>query len=89
MSARRNITVQVLPVSNGAHASVLGNFIVLHLEDGSDVGYVEQGNGDLYAEGADATRYVQVFAGLRAEALSPVESVKFIDAVLTKGKSWD
>lgn len=41
MSRRKNITVQVVPGKVGAHAGLLGAFIIARLDGGSDIVYLE------------------------------------------------
>ncbi len=78
---RHNITIQVVPFDGGAHASVLGSFIVLSF-DTEPVAYIEQAAGDLFVEGPLAAVYQTMFNGLRAQALSPGMSVDLIRSAL-------
>ena len=74
----RNVTIQVLPFSVGAFAEALGAFIVLDFAEGPPIAYAELTAGDLYAEGADAERFIQHFDALKTAALPPPLSVNLI-----------
>lgn len=87
LAQRYSITIQVVPFEAGAHASVLSNFSLLHFDGGDLVGYTELPDGDLFAEGPDALRYFGMFNDLRAQALSPAESLKMIERVLAQGSA--
>ncbi len=79
-----NITIQVLPFSVGAHMAMLGPFVLLsfHEQGDADVVYLETDTSSLYLEEAqEIGRYGEVFDHLRATALSPRESIAFLDAV--------
>ncbi len=82
MANRHNVTIQVAPFSGGAHASILGSFVVLRFSDGPPIAYIEQAGGDLIAEGPQAATYETMIHGLRAQALSPVQSVELIRSAL-------
>lgn len=82
MAERHNVTIQVLPFEGGAHASVLGSFIVLSFADGPAIAYIEQAAGDLFAEGPQGAVYETMFNGLRAQALSPGMSADLIRSAL-------
>jgi transcriptional regulator with XRE-family HTH domain len=72
-----NVTIQVLPFSNGAHAGMDGEFTLLRYRDPADpdVVFIENTGGDAYLDDADVTRrYVAIFDHLRAAALDPAES---------------
>jgi hypothetical protein len=70
------VTLQVLPFSNGAHASMDGSFTVLSFPNDTDpqVAYIEYQTGSLYLERREEVgRYTLVFDHLRAAAL-PVDA---------------
>jgi transcriptional regulator with XRE-family HTH domain len=74
-----NVTVQVVPLEAGAHPGMDSAFSLLHLEEVSDVVYVEGLIGDFYLQNAnDLARYHRAFDQLRAIALSPDETRKRI-----------
>jgi hypothetical protein len=81
MSERREVTVQVLPFSSGAHAGHAGPFSILEFPERTDseVAYVESGAGIIYLEKEREVRSrSEAFDRLRAAALSPGESVTLI-----------
>jgi transcriptional regulator with XRE-family HTH domain len=81
MSGRREVTVQVLPFSSGAHAGHGGPFSILEFPERTDseVAYVESGAGIIYLEKEREVRSrSEAFDRLRAAALSPGESVTLI-----------
>jgi transcriptional regulator with XRE-family HTH domain len=79
-SRMRNITIQILPFSGGAYAGMAGSFAILEFTDAPSVVYAEALAGDIYQEADDVRRYVAVFESLRAAALSPLESIRMIEA---------
>jgi transcriptional regulator with XRE-family HTH domain len=77
-----NITLQVIPFDAGAHPALDSAFEILHLEEVSDVVYVEGLLGHFFLQSeTDLTRYRRAFDQLRAVALSPRASEKLIRAV--------
>ncbi|MFJ5221837.1 helix-turn-helix domain-containing protein [Streptomyces sp. NPDC088400] len=77
MSGKPNVTVQVLPFSRGAHASMFGPYVVLGFpEDGAlDVVLADNPTGSMWLEReAEVTRYQDLFDAARTSALSPTES---------------
>jgi len=81
VSARPNVTVQVLPFVVGAHAGLDGTFAILEYEElaDPDVVFAENAAGGLFLEKDDELRrYKFIFDRLQATALPPAESVEFI-----------
>jgi transcriptional regulator with XRE-family HTH domain len=71
-----NITLQVMPFSGGAHASMDGSFSILGFPDPADpnIVYIEYQTGALYLEKREEVdRYKLIFDHLRAQAL-PVDA---------------
>jgi transcriptional regulator with XRE-family HTH domain len=80
-AALANVTLQVLPYSAGQHAGLDGEFTVISFADrnDTDVVYIEHTTSDLYLEDDDSIqRYSLMFDHLRAAALSPPNSLKFL-----------
>lgn len=78
-----NITLQVLPLSVGAHAGVDGSLLLMSFPEASDpdLAYVEGYMGSVFLEKADdLARCTLAFDHLRATALSPDDSVAMIMA---------
>jgi transcriptional regulator with XRE-family HTH domain len=81
---KTSTTLQVLPFSTGAHIAMLGAFVVLSFPEPGDpdVVYLETDTSSLYLEQPEQiARYGTIFDHLRATALSPRQSLDFIDAV--------
>jgi hypothetical protein len=89
VSARPNVTVQVLPYEVGAHPAVESNFTILELPDPTPgVVFVEGLIGSIYLERADDfARYQNIFRKLRSIALSPQGSRDLINKLLRDYKS--
>jgi transcriptional regulator with XRE-family HTH domain len=84
LSELSTVSVQVLPNDAGAHPSMDGAFIILTFPENEDpsVLYVEHINGSLQIEKPEEVAEARlVFDRLRSEALSPSDSVAFIERV--------
>ncbi|QFQ97683.1 helix-turn-helix domain-containing protein [Streptomyces phaeolivaceus] len=81
MSERRNITVQVLPFSKGAHAAAVGSFAVLRGPTPElDVVYVDLLAGGLFMEKPqELDRYRLAFQYLSANAIDMESSAALIN----------
>jgi transcriptional regulator with XRE-family HTH domain len=86
-----NVTLQVLPFSQGAHPALDGPFGILEFPGGGPglmdpgVVYIESPAGNIYLEKDRQVRlWAEVFDQLRAQALSPDESREFINTVGTE-----
>jgi hypothetical protein len=80
-SQQPNVTLQVLPLSSGVHPALNGPFCILEFPErgDQDVVYTEGVSGHAYLErDAEVRSCVEVFDLLRAAALSPADTVKFI-----------
>ncbi|RJL31272.1 helix-turn-helix domain-containing protein [Bailinhaonella thermotolerans] len=78
-----NITIQVLPFTAGAHASMEGDFSIMQFPDpdDADVVYLEQATSGLALEDPDdVRRYTLMFGQLAGIALSPERSAELIQA---------
>jgi transcriptional regulator with XRE-family HTH domain len=86
-----NVTIQVVPLTVGAHAGVGGSFSVLRLraKDAKDVLYVDGpfpvGNS-FYEQPDHLHSAKQVLARLRAEALPPHDSIALIRSITRRKK---
>jgi transcriptional regulator with XRE-family HTH domain len=81
MAARPNITMQVLPLSAGAHPGTTGEFTILAFPDlvAPDVVYLENMTSDVYIEReGEVYRYGLAFDRLRELALSSQKSAELI-----------
>ncbi|MGH3759921.1 helix-turn-helix domain-containing protein [Actinophytocola sp.] len=76
------VTIQVLPNEFGVHAGMDGAFTILDFPNDEDpsVMYVEYPTGSLHAEKPEEVQEAKlVYNRLRSEALSPQDSVAFIE----------
>jgi transcriptional regulator with XRE-family HTH domain len=77
-----NVTVQILPLEQGAHPGMDSAFTLLQLEEVTDVVYVEGLIGSFFLQSTnDLARYRRAFDQLRAIALSPRDSRDRITAI--------
>ena len=84
LSHRPNITIQVLPFSEGWHPGTTGSFSILEFPEGvhSPVAYVVSQAGDVYLERDDDMRRVTLtYTHLQTAALSQAKSRDLIAAV--------
>lgn len=80
-----HITLQVIPYATGAHPGMPGSFVLMDFPEAVDpsVVYIDSMVGDLFLEAEeDIRRYSQIFDHLRAQALSPNDSVALIGALV-------
>jgi uncharacterized protein DUF5753/helix-turn-helix protein len=77
----RHVSIQVVPFDRGGHAAAGGSFTVLRFSEPEvpDVVYLEQLTSALYLDKReDVDHYMEVMNHLSTEALTPVESMRFI-----------
>jgi transcriptional regulator with XRE-family HTH domain len=80
-AVQSTVTLQILPLTVGAHAGMSGTFTIYGFSapTDSDVVYLEHARGDLYLESEEEIRaYSLTFARLSASALSRDESAEFL-----------
>ncbi|MDP9792467.1 transcriptional regulator with XRE-family HTH domain [Catenuloplanes nepalensis] len=77
---QRNIELQVLPFTTGAHLAESGPFALLAFGAGEPgLGYLETPGGEMFVEKPEEIQHLHdVFAQLRHLALPPTESLGFI-----------
>ncbi|MEU1704444.1 helix-turn-helix transcriptional regulator [Streptomyces sp. NPDC005706] len=81
--ALRNVEVQIMPLDREDNAAVDGPFTVLHREDGEQVAYLEaQGRSTIVTEPTEVRGIVARYGIIRAQALTPRESLAFIEKSL-------
>lgn len=76
-----HVTLQVIPYDAGGHPGMAGAFAILRFGEppSGDVVYIESQAGNLFLESdADISRFTAIFETLRAQAMSPEDSVSFI-----------
>ncbi|NJC70289.1 helix-turn-helix domain-containing protein [Planosporangium thailandense] len=79
-----NVTVQVLPFSEGAHPGTLGSIAILEFPEDvhSPVAYIETYAGDVYLESdADLRRVTLTYTHMHCAALSPSKSRELIAGI--------
>ncbi|WSQ15555.1 helix-turn-helix transcriptional regulator [Streptomyces sp. NBC_01231] len=83
ISALRHVEIQVMPTECEDHAGLAGPMRVLKLRDGKTLGHTE---GQLYSRVISDPKEVQIlemrYGMIRAQALSPRESLAFIEKVM-------
>jgi transcriptional regulator with XRE-family HTH domain len=83
-AASPNVTMQVVPFEAGAHPGLDNTFMLLEFDSSvqSPVVFVENLAGNFYLErDAEIQRYREALEHLRACALSPANSVKYIEEI--------
>ncbi|HEX5566385.1 MAG TPA: helix-turn-helix transcriptional regulator [Streptomyces sp.] len=79
----RHVEIQVMPTDREAHAGMGGQLHVLKLQDGTAVGYSEaQLNTRLVSDPREVQLLEMRYGIIRAQALSPRESLAFIEKLL-------
>ena len=82
VGAYRNVEIQVMPLNREDNAGVDGPFVVLH-RDGDQVAYLEaQGRSTLVTERTEVRGIMSRYGIIRAQALTPCESLAFIEKLL-------
>ena len=87
---RPHITIQVLPFHAGAHAGIDGPFAIMRFPEVNDpdMVYLEHTSRDIYLDDpASVKLYAGIFHHLRASALKPDDSVKFLEAAAEELKA--
>ena len=77
-----HVTLQVIPFARGGHAGASGSFSILRFEeqDLPDVVYIEQLTSAVYLDQRpDVEHYLEVVDQLSGEALTPAETMRFIE----------
>ncbi len=83
IGARRNVEIQVMPTDREDHAGTGGPFLLLEPKGQQLVAYAEvQGEGGVITDRTKVYRIKERYGILRAQALSPRESLKLIEKVL-------
>jgi transcriptional regulator with XRE-family HTH domain len=85
MARLRHVTIQVVPFDRGGHAAAGGSFTVLRFSEQEvpDVVYLEQLTSALYLDKRDdVDHYMEVMNHLSTEAMTPVQTVKFITELI-------
>ncbi|CAL9554336.1 hypothetical protein SUDANB15_04476 [Streptomyces sp. enrichment culture] len=79
----RNVEMQVMPTERDEHAGLGGAFTLIHLEEQRRMGYMEvQEASILYTAPKKVSPLEATYGVLRAQALTPRESLTFIEKLL-------
>lgn len=81
-SSLPNLTVQVLPFSEGGHAALSGSFTLIQLEAGEWVACVELQTGDKFEDGVEVEDYQAVFSDLVALSHAPARTLDLIRSIV-------
>ncbi|KAF4405429.1 helix-turn-helix domain-containing protein [Streptomyces lycii] len=80
---QRNVEIQVMPTTREEHAGLAGSFTLLHLGDQRRMAYMEvQDESALHSEPKKVSALEATYGVLRAQALTPRESLAFIEKLL-------
>ncbi|MEU2601989.1 helix-turn-helix transcriptional regulator [Streptomyces hirsutus] len=80
---RRNVEIQVMPTDVAEHCGLAGPFTLIETRDGRRMAYVEvQRTSRLHTERAEVRDAEEQYGILRAQALTPCESMTFIEGLL-------
>ncbi|MGW5212061.1 helix-turn-helix domain-containing protein [Streptomyces sp. NPDC004051] len=83
MGENPNLEIQVMPTRTMDHAGADGPFTLMTPHGGEQVAYVEsQGNGRVISDRETVRGFAVRYGILRAQALSPVESLRHIEKLL-------
>ncbi|MCD2463540.1 helix-turn-helix domain-containing protein [Streptomyces sp. MBT42] len=80
---RRNVEVQVMPTEREEHAGLAGPFTLIETKDGRRIAYVEVlKDSRLYTERKAVREVEEQYGLLRAQALTPRESLTVVEKLL-------
>ncbi|MHB9857985.1 DUF5753 domain-containing protein [Streptomyces sp. YIM S03343] len=79
----RNVEMQVMPTRRHQHAGLGGAFTLIHLQEERRIAYMEvQEASILYTEPKKVSPLEATYGVLRAQALTPTESLTFVEKLL-------
>ncbi|MHC3390457.1 helix-turn-helix domain-containing protein [Streptomyces lavendulocolor] len=85
VTTRNHVTLQVMPTQRSAHAGLMGPLKLLSTREGRNLGYTEgQGGDTLISKPEEVNQLIDLFGALRAQALTPWESVELIERMAAK-----
>ncbi|WP_073952461.1 helix-turn-helix domain-containing protein [Streptomyces kebangsaanensis] len=80
---RRNVEIQVMPIEREEHAALEGPFTLIETLEGQRIAYVEAyKDSRLHTERESVREIVEQYGILRAQALTPRESMAFVEKLL-------
>ncbi|MDI3419451.1 helix-turn-helix domain-containing protein [Streptomyces luteolus] len=83
VAQKRNVEVQIMPLDRGEHAGLAGPFTLMETGDGRRIAYAEvQSDSRLYTERCRVRELEATYGVLRAQAITPEESLCLIERLL-------
>jgi transcriptional regulator with XRE-family HTH domain len=83
MAEKRNVVIQVMPLSRQEHAGLAGAFTLMEVKDGRRIAYTEvQGDSRVHTERRKVRELERTYGILRAQAHTPTESLTLIEKLL-------
>jgi transcriptional regulator with XRE-family HTH domain len=80
---RRNVEIQVMPIEREEHAGLEGPFTLIETQEGQRIAYVEAyKDSRLYTERRSVREIEEQYGILRAQALTPRESLALVEKLL-------
>ncbi|MFI1069890.1 helix-turn-helix domain-containing protein [Streptomyces puniciscabiei] len=83
MGEKRNVEIQAMPNSRQEHAGLGGPFTLMEVKEGRRIAYTEvQGDSHVHTERTKVRELERAYGTLRAQALTPAESLSLIEKLL-------
>ncbi|MFD5252042.1 helix-turn-helix domain-containing protein [Streptomyces bobili] len=83
IAEKRNVVIQVMPLSRQEHAGLAGPFTLMEVKDGRRIAYTEvQGDSRVQTERHKVRQLERTYGILRAQAHTPTESLALIEKLL-------
>ncbi|MDQ0934916.1 helix-turn-helix domain-containing protein [Streptomyces turgidiscabies] len=83
MAEKRNVVIQVMPLSRQEHAGLAGPFTLMEAKDGRRIAYTEvQSDSHVHTERRKVRELERTYGILRAQAHTPTESLALIEKLL-------
>ncbi|MEI5524400.1 helix-turn-helix transcriptional regulator [Streptomyces brasiliscabiei] len=83
IAEKRNVVIQVMPLSRQEHAGLAGPFTLMEAKDGRRIAYTEvQGDSRVHTERRKVRELERTYGILRAQAHTPTESLALIEKLL-------
>ncbi|MPY64615.1 helix-turn-helix domain-containing protein [Streptomyces spongiae] len=83
IAEKRNVVIQVMPLSRQEHAGLAGPFTLMETKDGRRIAYTEvQGDSRVHTERRKVRELERTYGILRAQAHTPTESLLLIEKLL-------
>ncbi|MFE0422014.1 helix-turn-helix domain-containing protein [Streptomyces sp. NPDC058953] len=80
---KRNVEIQVMPLSRQEHSGLAGPFTLMEMKDGRRIAYAEvQGDSRVHTDRQRVRELERTYGSLRAQAHTPAESRSLIEKLL-------